>query len=87
MIFTHVDRELCVVYPPYFVGPERLAVLHRQKGEEGVREMPEFLRRRAARWGCRCEPVFAGGNNRTTPGAGAVELGLQLPRGAARARS
>ena len=24
MIFTHVDHELCVVYPPHFVGPERL---------------------------------------------------------------
>src|SRR6185312_13133659 len=31
MIFTQLDRELCCVYPPHFVGPERLAVLHRRK--------------------------------------------------------
>jgi arginine deiminase len=24
MIFTQVDRELCAIYPPFFVGPERL---------------------------------------------------------------
>ena len=27
MIFTQVDRDLCVVYPPHFAGPERLAVV------------------------------------------------------------
>ena len=27
MIFTQVDRELCVVYPPHFMGAERLSVL------------------------------------------------------------
>ena len=43
MIFTQVDRELCVVYPPFFVGPERLPVLHRRKGTDGVREMPNFF--------------------------------------------
>ena len=26
MIFTQVDKDLCVVFPPHFVGPERLAV-------------------------------------------------------------
>src|SRR5687768_5164523 len=37
MVFSHVDHGLCVVYPPYFIGPERLAVLHRRKGVDGVR--------------------------------------------------
>jgi arginine deiminase len=65
MIFTHVDRELCVIYPPFFVGPERLAVLHRRKGEEGVREMPSFFE--ALRdVGLPLEPVFAGGQHRTS---------------------
>ena len=65
MIFTHVDRELCVIYPPFFVGPERLAVLHRRKGEEGVREMPNFFE--ALRdVGLPLEPVFAGGQHRTS---------------------
>jgi len=43
MIFTQIDRELCVVYPPHFIGPERLPVLHRRKGMAGVREMPNLF--------------------------------------------
>src|SRR5207249_5765499 len=42
-IFTQLDRELCCVYPPHFVGPERLAVLHRRKKSKGVKEMPNFF--------------------------------------------
>src|SRR5919106_1653756 len=64
MIFSHVDHELCVVYPPYFVGPERLAVLHRRKGQDGVREMPSFFAA-ARELGLPLEPIFAGGSNRT----------------------
>ena len=63
MLFTQVDRELCVVYPPYFLGPERLAVLHRKKGNDGVREMPDFftaLREVASP----LQPIFAGGQHR-----------------------
>src|SRR5207249_2142445 len=37
MIFTQLDRELCCIYPPHFVGPERLAVLHRRKKSKGVK--------------------------------------------------
>jgi arginine deiminase len=64
MIFTQVDRELCVVYPPFFLGPERLPVLHRRKGDEGVREMPDFF---AALREVKLplEPVLAGGSYRT----------------------
>ena len=64
MIFSHVDHELCVVYPPHFIGPERLAVLHRRKGQDGVREMPNFFAA-AQELGLPLEPVFAGGTNRT----------------------
>jgi arginine deiminase len=64
MIFTQVDRELCVVYPPHFVGPERLAVLHRRKGEQGVREMPNFFAALEA-VDCPLEPIFCGGQERT----------------------
>ncbi|MBA3260559.1 MAG: hypothetical protein H0T68_13975 [Gemmatimonadales bacterium] len=64
MIFSHVDRELCVVYPPSFLGPERLPVLHRRKGDDGVREMPNFFA--ALRdMGLPLEPVLAGGGYRT----------------------
>src|SRR6185295_5459351 len=34
MIFTQLDTELCCVYQPHFVGPERLAVLHRRKNSQ-----------------------------------------------------
>jgi arginine deiminase len=64
MIFTQVDRELCVVYPPHFVGPERLAVLHRRKGEQDVREMPNFFAALEA-VDCPLEPIFCGGQERT----------------------
>jgi arginine deiminase len=65
MIFTQIDRDLCVVYPPYFVGPERLPILHRRKGENGVREMPNLFAALAAA-GMALEPLFAGGTHRTT---------------------
>src|SRR5918999_3593700 len=64
MIFTQVDHELCVVYPPFFIGPERLPVLHRRKGSDGVREMPNFFAA-AKELGLPLEPIFAGGSNRT----------------------
>jgi arginine deiminase len=63
MIFTQVDRELCVIFPPHFVGPERLAVLHRRRGEAGVREMPNlFAALRQVE--LPLEPVFCGGEQR-----------------------
>ncbi|HEX6644789.1 MAG TPA: arginine deiminase family protein [Gemmatimonadales bacterium] len=65
MIFTQIDRDLCVVYPPYFVGPERLPVLHRRKAEDGVREMPNLFAALAS-LGMPLEPLFAGGTHRTT---------------------
>jgi len=64
MIFTQVDREMCVIYPPHFVGPERLAVLHRRKGQAAVKEMPNLF---AALHAVRhpLEPIFCGGASRT----------------------
>jgi arginine deiminase len=64
MIFTQVDRELCCVYPPHFVGPERLAVLHRRKRSKGVREMPNFFAAMQA-VDQPLEPIFCGGAQRT----------------------
>lgn len=64
MIFTQVDRELCCVYPPHFVGPERLAVLYRRKRSKGVREMPNFFAALQAA-DHPLEPVFCGGPDRT----------------------
>src|SRR6266508_5517673 len=64
MIFTQLDRELCCVYPPHFVGPERLAVLHRRKKSKGVKEMPNFFAAMQA-VDQPLEPVFCGGNDRS----------------------
>jgi arginine deiminase len=63
MIFTHVDRELCVLYPPHFVGPERLSVLLWRKGQAQVKEMPSVF---AAFGECALplEPIFCGGDRR-----------------------
>src|SRR5881296_3947293 len=63
MIFTQLDRDLCCVYPPHFVGPERLAVLHRRKRSKGVREMPNFFAAMHA-VDQPLEPVFCGGSDR-----------------------
>jgi arginine deiminase len=63
MLFTQVDEDLCVVYPPFFVGPERLAVLHRKKGTDGVRQMPNFFAALQA-VSLPLEPIFAGGERR-----------------------
>lgn len=63
MIFTQVDRDLCVVYPPHFVGAERLAILHRRKGQNEMREMPNiFAALRAV--DLPLEPIFCGGERR-----------------------
>jgi len=64
MIFTQIDKEVCCVYPPHFVGPERLAVLHRKKKSKGVKEMPNFFAAMQA-VNQPLEPVFCGGNQRT----------------------
>lgn len=65
MLFTQIDRELCLVYPPFFVGPERVAVLHRRKNAAAVREMPNFFTA-LREVGMPLEPVFVGGQHRTT---------------------
>jgi len=64
MIFTQIDRGLCVVFPPHFIGPERLPVLHRRKGEQTIHERPNIF---AALDACDMpiEPVFCGGDRRT----------------------
>ena len=63
MIFTQVDRELCVISPPHLVGPERLAVLHRRHGQSGVKEMPNLFAALAAA-DLPLEPIFCGGEDR-----------------------
>jgi arginine deiminase len=63
MIFTHLDRELCVVYPPHFLGPERLRVLHWHKGEACLRE-PSTLFDALKSVDLPLEPILCGGARR-----------------------
>jgi arginine deiminase len=64
MIFTQIDRGLCVVFPPHFIGPERLPVLHRRKGEHTIHERASIFAALAA-CDMPVEPVFCGGEKRT----------------------
>ncbi len=64
MIFTQLDRELCIVYPPHFIGPERLRVLHWRKGEQSLREPASFFDA-LKDVDLPLEPVLCGGNKRT----------------------
>jgi arginine deiminase len=63
MIFTHVDRELCVIYPPHFIGPYRLPILLWQKGESHMKQQPDLF---AALRNCGLpmEPILCGGSKR-----------------------
>ena len=63
MIFTHVDRELCVLFPPHFIGPERLRILHRRKGQHHVDELPNVFAALQS-VGLPMEPIFCGGSRR-----------------------
>ena len=63
MIFTQVDRGQCVVSPSKFLGPQRLAVLHRRKGKVGVREMPDFFSA-LKEVDLDLEPILCGGSDR-----------------------
>lgn len=63
MIFTQVDRELCVVYPPHFIGPERLSILLWRRGAAQLREMPNMFDA-LRECGLPMEPVFCGGSRR-----------------------
>jgi arginine deiminase len=65
MIFTMVSRDHCVVFPPSFVGPTRIPVLHYHAGRKGMREMPNlFAALREV--GLPLEPVLCGGPRRST---------------------
>lgn len=63
MVFTQVDRGQCAVFPPYFIGPERLPVLHRRKGSAAVKEMSDFFAALDT-VGFPLEPILCGGRIR-----------------------
>jgi arginine deiminase len=64
MIFTMLDRDLCCVFPPYFMGPTRLPVLRITKGAAGVQEASSLFRA-FDDLGLPLTPVPCGGERRT----------------------
>jgi len=64
MIFTMIDRGLCCVYPPYFLGPTRLPVLHVSASREGMRECDDLFTGLEA-LGLSLTPIGCGGERRT----------------------
>lgn len=65
MIMTMVDREHCVVYPPYFFGPSRLPVLHYRGDRKGVRERADLFTA-LKDVDLPLEPICCGGQHPTT---------------------
>ncbi len=63
MIFTHVDRELCVIYPPHFIGPYRLPILHWEKGQPHMKEQLDLFAA-LKHCGLPMEPILCGGSRR-----------------------
>ncbi len=63
MIFCHLDRELCVLYPPHFIGPERLPILLWRKGKVELEQMPSIFAALSA-CGIPMEAVLCGGSRR-----------------------
>jgi len=63
MVFTQVDHEHCVVYPPYFVGTERLPVLLWRKGSDVVAEQPNVFAA-LKECGLPMTPIYCGGERR-----------------------
>ncbi len=64
MIFTVLDRDLCCVYPPYFIGPTRLPILHVRKDRAGAHEAHDLFSV-LDELGTPLRPVPCGGERRT----------------------
>ena len=64
MILTVVDREQCVIYPPYFVGPSRLPILHYRPSTSAIREHPD-LQAALREVGLPLSPIHCGGDHPT----------------------
>jgi len=61
MVWTQIDREICVAYGPLFHGAGRAPVLHRRKGEDSVREASDLFSA-FKNVGIKMEPIYCGGD-------------------------
>ena len=60
MVWTQLDREVCCVYPPFFIGPTRRPVVHLNRDSDGVREA-DGLFTLLDELKAPMEPLFCGG--------------------------
>ena len=63
MVWTAIDRELCCVYPPFFMGPTRRPVVHLSRDAAGVAEAGDLFVK-LGELGAPMTPVFCGGERR-----------------------
>ncbi len=63
MVFTQIDRGQCVVHAPFFLGAERLSILHWHKGDTALRETPTVFAALEA-CGMKLDPIVCGGQRR-----------------------
>ncbi|HUF12417.1 MAG TPA: arginine deiminase family protein [Longimicrobiales bacterium] len=64
MIFSMIDREQCVVFPPSFIGPARSPVLH-YSARRGVMTEEEDLFSALRSVDLKLQPILCGGERRT----------------------
>ena len=60
MVWTQIDREVCVVHAPTFSGATKAPILRRTKGEYSVRSA-ENIFSALKEVGLRMEPIYCGG--------------------------
>jgi arginine deiminase len=63
MIFTQVDRELCVVHSPHLMGAERVPILIWKKNASTMRESPGLFHA-LEECGIPMNPILCGGDRR-----------------------
>lgn len=61
MVWSQIDRDICVAYGPLFHGASRAPVLHRRKGQDSVQEASDLFSA-LANVGLKMEPVYCGGD-------------------------
>ena len=61
MVWSQIDRDICVAYGPLFHGASRAPVFHRRKGKDSVEEASDLFSALAG-VGMKIQPVYCGGD-------------------------
>ncbi|MEL6338518.1 MAG: arginine deiminase family protein [Myxococcota bacterium] len=63
MVWTQIDHDLCAIYPPFFLGPGTVPVLHRARGQREAKTMANVFAA-LAEAGVPMEGIRCGGEHR-----------------------